>query len=958
MLKTNFKKIFVITFLFLMVVSPFFSTPAQAQPPAGLTGYSNWVECMAVNATNTGTNYQITAVIHYRAGTNYVNTAINPAEVNIFTSEVVQPDFDDVRFTADDGTTLLHQTISKIIIGDYARYDVKLTDDLSAQNVTYFIYYGDANAVRLDEPADVYLTGTNFDDYTSDSITNSTGGSQTLTIPSITSEQIFGTFRAGTLGDWIKYGPIITNGGGGWKNTKAEDLYIVQDSEGWWIRNSTGYRQGFFGGKSAEAGTWSIGMTFSNDEDGLLWTEYSGNPILTASGSGWREYGISSPNVIQYNSTHLAMIASGARSDPAVATDYVLGLLWSTDGGYTWTEDSHNPIMIPESGDYHWDANHNPYLIGAPTVSCDPWAVARYGAGQTGYILMFESLVNDTIGAGDNNWRNFGAVSQDMVTWTPLNGGNYVFMGSGLNDAWDKQATANPKIFKAGTNQAVIMYNGMTDDAGGGWSVSHWRLGFASTEDMNLEYANWTRYTNNPVINIGAGGSADDEHVKMDSIGRQGSTVFVAYYHGWDTTSTCQSYAAILYQTPAVEALGANSNDDSYVFGATVDTIDGKLWETVIYPKSDASSFDFNALGFYDSATVPTVNTFDNLWGITRFEIRRYASSAGLANFGILITNDTGSLSNGWYWHTDETWQDASEYWSYADVPLTCRIWANSTHFTAQVINYLTGDEITTATILRTNVHPFTTNGIGLSDEGFTDAYYSNNIYDRWVVRKYSDSVVNQVILDSGFLLTFDADPVKCDHIDVTDNTDASSAVISTFPISFPFSSGDSITFSVTAKAGYTFSYWDYSAGHIATNPTTDTFSVGETITAVFVNATTSTTTSGNTTITTTMTSTYIPPVIPSGGDLGQYLIAGDYFGFVLAVFLQPLGSIFYGIMAYAIAGFLYIRYQNLLATGIILVILGGLMQGTIGLQLAPVSIIILIGGIVSVIASLFGAKD
>lgn len=56
-----------------------------------------------------------------------------------------QPDFDDIRFTASDGESLLKAVLYESHFGDRATFIVELTEDLSLGNATIYIYYGNDN---------------------------------------------------------------------------------------------------------------------------------------------------------------------------------------------------------------------------------------------------------------------------------------------------------------------------------------------------------------------------------------------------------------------------------------------------------------------------------------------------------------------------------------------------------------------------------------------------------------------------------------------------------------------------------------------------------------------------------------------------------------------------------------------------------------------------------------------
>jgi len=74
-------------------------------------------------------------------------------------------DFGDVRFTADDGVTLLDYWVEEQVDGDYAIFWVEVTDDLSFVDVTIYCYYGKIDATSV---SDGEATFSFFDDFSVD----------------------------------------------------------------------------------------------------------------------------------------------------------------------------------------------------------------------------------------------------------------------------------------------------------------------------------------------------------------------------------------------------------------------------------------------------------------------------------------------------------------------------------------------------------------------------------------------------------------------------------------------------------------------------------------------------------------------------------------------------------------------------------------------------------------------
>lgn len=71
-------------------------------------------------------------------------------------------DFSDIRFTGGDGKTLLDYWAEDIEPWNYAKFWVKVSDDLSQGNATIYLYYGNENAVSLSDGDKTFLF---FDDF-------------------------------------------------------------------------------------------------------------------------------------------------------------------------------------------------------------------------------------------------------------------------------------------------------------------------------------------------------------------------------------------------------------------------------------------------------------------------------------------------------------------------------------------------------------------------------------------------------------------------------------------------------------------------------------------------------------------------------------------------------------------------------------------------------------------------
>lgn len=110
----------------------------------------NWLEgwdyrksALIISASNAGTNYQFFIIADYGSGTD-----LNEI---VYLNGKCQTDFDDVWITQSDGSTIIAGNysgwIEEKIDSNYAKIWFKLPDDISTDNVTVYVYYGNNEAV-------------------------------------------------------------------------------------------------------------------------------------------------------------------------------------------------------------------------------------------------------------------------------------------------------------------------------------------------------------------------------------------------------------------------------------------------------------------------------------------------------------------------------------------------------------------------------------------------------------------------------------------------------------------------------------------------------------------------------------------------------------------------------------------------------------------------------------------
>jgi len=113
------------------------------------------------SASGAGTGYQVRIKAHYGSGTD--------SGEDVYLNSHCRTDFGDVRFTDDDGVTLLDYWMEEKVDSDYAVFWVEVADDLSSSNATIYIYYGKSDATTTSNGDNTFIF---FDDFEDGSIDN------------------------------------------------------------------------------------------------------------------------------------------------------------------------------------------------------------------------------------------------------------------------------------------------------------------------------------------------------------------------------------------------------------------------------------------------------------------------------------------------------------------------------------------------------------------------------------------------------------------------------------------------------------------------------------------------------------------------------------------------------------------------------------------------------------------
>jgi hypothetical protein len=218
-------------------------------------------------------------------------------------------------------------------------------------------------------------------------------------LPYITTRLLYATSTDGI--NWTKYGAgasLMEGGGPGSWDVCIDTPEIVRDSSGYKLYYLGDTLPG--GSNQLPSGRASIGVATS--PDGINWTKYSGNPILTHGGpDSWECSWIESPAVLWDSTAGIYMMwYSGVDTN---GWTIGIGLATSPDG-FIWTKYPGNPVLSHgPSGSY------DDMWVAVPSV-------IRTARGYEMWFSVFSSIT-----AYGNIAVNY-ATSSDGVNWTKFSG--------------------------------------------------------------------------------------------------------------------------------------------------------------------------------------------------------------------------------------------------------------------------------------------------------------------------------------------------------------------------------------------------------------------------------------------------------------------------------------------------------------------------------------------------------
>lgn len=297
--------------------------------------------------------------------------------------------------------------------------------------------------------------------------------------------------------------PIISHGGGGWKNHQVEEPCILIDP-----RDPTRLIMFFSAVDGTDQyGTIRIGRATASIYDPLTWTEYSGNPILSVgAGGAWDNAYIRVDSVVyDAPSDTFYLYYTGHGSGTGVDQ---IGLATSAGGnGFGFTKYAGNPILTP-SGSETWVSQgsviqdgSNWYMYyswrGATTLHSIKLATSTDGVTWT--KTGTEVWVVGSAGSYDDTyveWHHvfkldgkyvFTVECYDGAVWsagmgysTTYNGAvvkeqSPIFTKSGVSGAFDQYQVATPALYNLNQKWYLFYQGGNNSD----YTQATWDMGMA-----------------------------------------------------------------------------------------------------------------------------------------------------------------------------------------------------------------------------------------------------------------------------------------------------------------------------------------------------------------------------------------------------------------------------------------------------------------------------------------------
>ena len=298
------------------------------------------------------------------------------------------------------------------------------------------------------------------------------------TILVLSSNVVFGQF------DWTKdaRSPIFSGSGNGtWDKHVMYPMVIFNSDlnryEMWYCGS---YGSGSF---------YPYRIGFAMSADGINWTKYAGNPVLTPTVGTWDEGSVDLGMVLRENGQY-KMWYVGMRNNIRQ-----IGYATSPDG-INWTKNA-NPVL--SAGSASWEVGGVAWC--SVLSNSGSYTMFYTGLQATGYIL-----------------RIGRATSLDGINWQKDSTNNPVLSNGALGQ-WDDESVGTGLNCLKIDNTLYMWYTGWN-------SIGLTKSGLATSTNDGIT---WTKYSGNPVLNLGPAGSWDASMVETGTVLLEGNTFRMWY---------------------------------------------------------------------------------------------------------------------------------------------------------------------------------------------------------------------------------------------------------------------------------------------------------------------------------------------------------------------------------------------------------------------------------------------